>query len=180
MPRGCNLRPSSARSPVVLLRFAAALLLALASASAAQDAETVAADSSAATTEEPVAGPPGAPARGTALRRAILDGLRAGLADVPGLERDVVFRVHKVAVLGDYALATVTPISPLGDPIYEYQKGRPCGEEIHTALEARTSGWRVVERVLGPCDDGWFAVFGESDAYPVDLLIYWDQLDAAY
>ena len=154
------------------------VLLALAPASVAQDAAPVPADSSA--TRAGPAEPPRAPARGTDLRRAVLDGFRAGIADVPGLERDVVFRVHRVAVLGGYALATVTPVSPLGDPIYEYQKDRPCGEEIHALLEERPSGWRVVERVLGPCDDGWFTVFGANPDYPVDLLIYWSQLDATY
>ena len=151
------------------------LLVALAPASAAQEADPARVESPS-TGQEPAARPL-APARGTALRRAVLDGLRAGLTDVPGLARDVVFRVHNVAVLEDHALASVTPLSPLGDSIYEYQKGRPCGEEIHAVLQERASGWRVVERVLGPCDDGWFAVFGETGAYPVELLIYWNQLD---
>ena len=153
--------------PLAALLLGALQLAALAPASAAQEPDPV---------QEPAARP-FAPARGTALRRAVLDGLRAGLTDVPGLARDVVFRVHNVAVLEDHALASVTPLSPLGDSIYEYQKGRPCGEEIHAVLQERATGWRVVERVLGPCDDGWFAVFGETGAYPVELLIYWNQLD---
>ena len=120
-----------------------------------------------------------APERGTALRSAILDGLRAGIDDVPGLERDVLFRVHKLAVLDDYALATVSPMAPGGDPIYEYEKDLPCDLEIVALLHVGEEGWRVVERDVGPCDYIWRSVFEHNPDYPTALLRFWEGMDTS-
>ena len=123
---------------------------------------------------------PVAPERGSTLRTAVLDGLRAGITDVPGLERDVLFRVHKLAVLDGYALATVTPISPVGDRIYEFEKDLPCDREILALLRDTESGWRVVERDVGPCDYVWPMVFEQNPEYPAELLRFWERMDAIY
>jgi len=96
------------------------------------------------------------------------------------LERDVLFRVHKLAVLDDYAMATVTPISPVGDTIYEFEKDLPCDREVVALLQFRIDGWDVVERDVGPCDYIWPSVFRETRDYPLRLLRFWEEMDAAY
>ena len=119
------------------------------------------------------------PGRGSALRSEILDGLRAGVTDVAGLRRDVLFRVHKLAVLDAYALATVTPIAPGGDLIYEYETSRECNSEILALLQFREAGWNVIQRDVGPCDYIWRAVFEENPEYPATLLSYWEEMPSA-
>ncbi|GAB5534641.1 MAG: hypothetical protein Rubg2KO_08900 [Rubricoccaceae bacterium] len=120
-----------------------------------------------------------APERGTVLRTAILDGLRAGVADVRGLERDVLFRVHKLAVLDAFALASVTPISPVGETIYEFEKDLECDRQIIALLQFREAGWEVVERDVGPCDYIWRALFEQTPEYPGTLLSYWEDMPSA-
>lgn len=114
------------------------------------------------------------------MRTAILDGLRAGVSDVRGLERDVLFRVHKLIMLEAYALASVTPISPVGDTIYEFEKDLECDRQIHALLQFRETGWEVVERDIGPCDYIWRALFEQNTEYPDALLRTWEDMDATY
>ena len=120
------------------------------------------------------------PARGEALRSAILDALRENVRDVQGLERDVLFRVHKLAVLNDYAMTTVSPISPLGDPIYEFETNLDCDRQIYALVQFREAGWEVVERDVGPCDYSWPIYFEQNPDYPLPLLRFWEQMDATY
>ncbi|MEO0559173.1 MAG: hypothetical protein AAF170_13425 [Bacteroidota bacterium] len=120
------------------------------------------------------------PARGDELRTAILDALRENVRDVRGLERDVLFRVHKLAVLDDYAMATVSPISPIGDPIYEFENSLDCDRQIYALVQFREDGWTVAERDVGPCDYSWPIYFEQNPDYPDALLRYWEQMDAVY
>lgn len=118
---------------------------------------------------------PYTPARGSTVRGAIMDGLRAGVRDVRGLNRPIVFRVHKLAVLGDWALTTVTPQTPQGARIPEYERELECDREIIALLQRRGGAWRLVERDVGPCDYAWPDIFRER-GYPAALLAYWENL----
>ncbi|HEX2079656.1 MAG TPA: hypothetical protein VHG08_18155 [Longimicrobium sp.] len=122
---------------------------------------------------------PYTPARGSAVRTAIMDGIRAGIRDVRGLDRPVVFRVHKLAVLGDWALTMVTPQTPEGARIPEYERELECDREIIALLHRRENGWRLVERDVGPCDYAWRDIFREQ-GYPAALLEYWENLPSDF
>lgn len=120
------------------------------------------------------------PDRGEVLRADILDALRDGVRDVRGLRRDVLFRVHKLAVLDDYALVTVTPIAKDGDTIPDYEADRMCDREILALLVRGNKVWQVAERDVGPCDYIWPTVFAQNPDYPDALLRFWEQMDATY
>jgi hypothetical protein len=112
---------------------------------------------------------PYTPARGDPARAAIMDGLRASVRDVPGLDRPVVFRVHALAVLGDLALATVKPSHPDGRTVVEFENAMDCDHSIVALLRREGGQWRVIEREVGPCDYGWPELFAEK-GYPPELL----------
>ena len=68
--------------------------------------------------------------------RRCFDGLRAGVRDVPGLGGRIIFHVHRLALLGEYALLTVTPLHPDGSHIaaYENDENMYCDKEIIALL----------------------------------------------
>lgn len=120
------------------------------------------------------------PDRGSGLRANILDALREDVTDVQGLRRDVIFQVHRLAVLDDYALVAATPLAKDGDTIPDYEADRPCDLEILALLERAPEGWRVAQRDVGPCDYIWPTVFEQNPEYPVALLTFWEQMEADY
>lgn len=111
-----------------------------------------------------------------------MDGLRAGVRDVHGLDGDVTFRVHKLAVLGDYALTTVTPLNPDGSRISTYEDAEDmyCDKEIIALLRGSNGrGWRVIGREVGPCDYAWPYLFEQNPGYPAALLRYWENMETS-
>ena len=119
-----------------------------------------------------IAQQPYTPARGDTVRKALMDGLRAHVRDVEGLDRSIVFKVHKLGVLNGWALMTVTPLTPEGTRIAAYEENLPCDLEIIALLRYQDEQWTVVERDVGPCDFAWDYIFDQNE-YPEPLFDYW-------
>ncbi|MDQ6810186.1 MAG: hypothetical protein M3Z64_12310 [Verrucomicrobiota bacterium] len=114
------------------------------------------------------------PASGSAEREAIMDALR-----VPAkkdLGRDVIFKVERLRVAGDWAFARVSPTLPDGSEI-DYAKTKfrkqielgafdPQGEAL---LQRDADGWKVLEWVFGRTDVA-SVTWSERYRFPKSLL----------
>ena len=103
------------------------------------------------------------PPRGSAERRAVMDGLR------PTIERElkqpVIFEVRTMRVLGAWAFVEALPRRPDGSAVSyrgtPFQEAIELGvfdEGIFALLRRGPGGWRVVRYAIGPTDvawDGW-------------------------
>jgi hypothetical protein len=149
------------RSPLIL-RPALLLALALAFAvpAAAQRART--------------------PERGSPERAAIMDGLRAAVAEEIGVT--LRFEVNDLRVLNGWAFADVKPIDPRGGERYDFA-GTPLEDEwkdgmmddgIYALLRLRNGRWTAVEVVIGPTDVAWESWDDEFGA-PSRLFPNYDQ-----
>jgi hypothetical protein len=114
------------------------------------------------------------PPKGSALRAAILDGLRPMVEAEVG--KPVEFVVNEMRVLGEWAFVIATPQRPGGGPIpyayTRYQAAVDAGafDGQATALLRETpSGWLVYEYSLGATDVVWLA-WGER--YPVPSEVF--------
>jgi hypothetical protein len=132
--------------------LALALTLAFASPAAAQRAHT--------------------PERGSPERAAIMDGLRAAVAEEIGVA--LRFEVNDLRVLNGWAFADVKPIDPRGGARSDYA-GTPLEEEwkeglmddgIYALLRLRNGRWTIVELVIGPTDVSWESWDDEFGAPP--------------
>jgi hypothetical protein len=101
------------------------------------------------------------PARGSAERTAVLDGLRQAVAREIGV--NLRFEVRDLRVLNGWAFADVRPLNPRGGGTYDYA-GTPLAEEwreglmddgIYALLRLRNGRWTAVEVVIGPTDVSW-------------------------
>jgi hypothetical protein len=91
--------------------------------------------------------------------------------------------VHKLAVLGDWSLLTVTPLNPDGSHIVAYEENDEmyCDKEIIALMHRDNAGkWSIVQRDVGPCDYAWPYLFEEHPEYPAALLKYWEKMEMNY
>lgn len=116
---------------------------------------------------------PTTPKAGSTERKAIMDGLRAGVRDVDGLDGDIVFKVHKLSVLGPYAILTVTPVTRDLREIPAFADECMCDCEIIAFMMRQGAAWRVVERQVDPCDAPWEDFFRSHPRYPIALYHHW-------
>lgn len=112
------------------------------------------------------------PKPGSAERKAIMDVLRPACARDVG--QKVIFRVQRLSLIGDWALARVVPLRPDGSEIdYSKTKYREANEEgafdgEGEALLRRTKGgWKLLEWRFGASDTevpAWFEKHGAPPA----------------
>jgi hypothetical protein len=101
------------------------------------------------------------PKPGSDLRRALMDAIRPSFEAELGAP--IEFFVHRLAVWGNYAYASVRPQRPGGKPIdwnktkfATVVKGGSFSTDGSAALLERKNGrWVVVELALGPTDVFW-------------------------
>ena len=109
------------------------------------------------------------PERGNPVRSEVVEALRTSAQDVPGLGPQTIFIIQALSVLGDWALIKADPQNRDGSPtsIYDSYLGEdPCDHEITALIGRDSSGWRVSERAVGPCDsniDVWLSQHGVSE-----------------
>lgn len=101
--------------------------------------------------------PPTTPKAGSALRKAILDSLRAPVEKK--LKQKVVFEVQKLNVVGDWAFMQGTPRQPNGKPINykntefaEAIKEGAFDDGVMGLLQKSAGKWKVVEVAIGSTD----------------------------
>jgi len=114
------------------------------------------------------------PPKGSALRAAVLDGLRPMVEAEVGTP--VEFVVNDMRVLGEWAFVIATPQRPGGGPIpyvyTRYQAAVDAGafDDQATALLRETpTGWLVYEYNLGATDVVWTAW---GSRYPVPPEVF--------
>ena len=101
------------------------------------------------------------PGAGSALRKAILDGLRPSIED--DLKQKVIFVVDDIRVLSDWVYLRVTPVTPGSKPIdfskTKYKKameeGMFDGATTHALLHKKKDQWTVITFRVGPTDVCW-------------------------
>ena len=109
-----------------------------------------------AATAQPVVSPP----KGSPLRTEVLNALR------PVVEKEtggrVVFAVHALNVMGEWAYADVEPLQPNGSKVdWRKTKFRRDFEAdmfsglVLALLRKQGAGWNVVEIAIGPTDVAW-------------------------
>lgn len=100
------------------------------------------------------------PQPGSALRVALMDGIRAAVE--PELEQQVVFKVDHLAVKNGWAFMRGVPQKPDGTAVnYKQTKYQAAISEgmfdnnICALLQKRSGQWTVVDFVLGATDVPW-------------------------
>lgn len=114
------------------------------------------------------------PASASAEREAIMNALR-----VPAkkdLGRDVIFKVERLRVAGEWAYARVSPTLPDGSELdYSTTKFRKQIElgafdpQAEALLQRNADGWKVLEWVFGRTDVA-SVTWGERYRFPKSLL----------
>ena len=143
--------------PSLTIRYGWAVCLALAAISTAQSSVQT-------------------PKPGTALRKAVLDGLR------PSVEKDlkqkVIFKVDAMRVYKGWAFVHVHPIKPNGKPI-DFRKtkyaealeaGMFDGDSTYALLKQSGSKWVVKEFAIGPTDVVWSNWMGAPHHPPKQIF----------
>ena len=110
------------------------------------------------------------PGAGSALRKAVLDGLRPSIED--DLKQKVIFVVGDIRVLSDWAFVQVTPVRPDSKPIdfskTKYKEamegGMFDGATTYALLHKKKDQWTVLTFRVGPTDVCWV----EWDKPPYD------------
>lgn len=113
------------------------------------------------------------PKPGSALRKAIMDGLRIPVEK--DLHQKVVFVVNRLSVQGNWAFTITIPKQPNGKNV-DYQKtafrnevkpGEAVGDafsgEVIALLRKRNGHWKPVDYRIGPSDvcwEGWDKKYG--------------------
>jgi hypothetical protein len=115
-----------------------------------------------------------APARGSPLRAAILDGVRPMVEAEVGAP--VEFVVNDMRVLGEWAFVDLAPQRPGGGAIEyvytRYQAAVDAGafdNNVVALLRFTPSGWLVYQYALGATDVAWY---GWWDYYPVPHEVF--------
>ncbi len=104
------------------------------------------------------------PAPGSALRKALLDGLRPSIET--DIKQKVIFVVEEMRVSGDWAFVRVTPVQPDSSAIdfrktkYKepLEEGMFDGATTYALLRKKGDRWSVLTFQIGPTDvcwDGW-------------------------
>lgn len=120
------------------------------------------------------------PAAGTALRKAVLNGLR------PAIEADlgqkVIFVVDHIRVSEDWAFVQATPVTPESKPI-DFKKtkhkerideGLFDGATTYALLRKKDAKWVVLTFQIGPTDVCWAGWDGPPYHCPRKILPYPD------
>lgn len=116
------------------------------------------------------------PKAGSALRKAVLDGLR------PTVEKDlkqkVIFQVSQLRVYKGWALVFARPLQPRSKPI-DFKKthyredidaGMFDGDSLYALLRLSGKVWKVKTFVIGPTDVAWSGWMGEPYHAPKTLF----------
>ena len=122
-------------------------------------------------------GPFATPARGTAIRQAIIDAARDPVSADIGLE--VVFVVKVLRSDGNWAYLEATPVQPDGKPLDwtatklagDWQSGA-MSDAVMVLLNRQTGGWQVVDHVVGPTDVFWYTWL---DQYGLPEALFMEQ-----
>ncbi|HLM69714.1 MAG TPA: hypothetical protein VK358_19380 [Longimicrobium sp.] len=105
---------------------------------------------------------PHTPPRGSPERQALMDALRETVGRELG--KPVIFHVHQLRVLGDWAFVDVSPLQPDGSP-FDF-RGTPMEKAwregfvddfTYAVLRRQGGRWRVVRHAIGPTDVAWMA-----------------------
>ena len=108
------------------------------------------------------------PTAGSALRKAVLDGLRPAIES--DLNQKVIFVVNKIRVCENWAYVEVKPLQPDSKPIdfmkTRYQEGIDQGffggNDTYALLRKNDDHWVTIKFIIGPTDVcwiGWDKVF---------------------
>jgi hypothetical protein len=133
--------------------------------------ETVCAEGSAGVTQ---------PTPGSALRKAVLDGLRPSIeADI---KQKVIFIVDDMRVSDDWAFVRVTPIQTDSKPIdfrktkykEQMEEGMFDGATTYALLRKKDDQWVVLTFQIGPTDVCWDGWDGPPYNCPRKILLYGD------
>lgn len=101
------------------------------------------------------------PAVGSALRKAVLDGLRPSIET--DLKQKVIFVVGDIRVLSDWAFLQVSPVRPDSKPIdfskTKYKEAMEAGmfdgATTYALLRKKKDQWTVLTFRIGPTDVCW-------------------------
>jgi len=101
------------------------------------------------------------PGAGSALRKAVLDGLRPSIEQ--DLKQKVIFVVGDMRVLSDWAFVQVTPVRPDSTPVdfskTKYKEaleaGMFDGGQTYALLRKKKDQWTVLTYRVGPTDVCW-------------------------
>lgn len=112
------------------------------------------------------------PKAGSALRKAVLDGLR------PAIEKDlkqkVIFKVDEIRVYGDWSFVHVHPLQPDSKPI-DFTKTKYAemlrdgvfdGDSTYALLKKVKGKWTTKTFAIGPTDVCWIGWMGKEYGAP--------------
>ena len=112
------------------------------------------------------------PKAGSALRKAVMDGLR------PTFEKDlkqkVIFKVDEIRVVGDWSFVHIHPLQPDSKPIdfsktkygEALREGMFDGDNSYALLKKVKGKWTVKEFAIGPTDVCWIDWMGKKHGAP--------------